>query len=303
MVTLRNNSYTISKIDFYNDWIAELCQRLLQGGYQPTQSADGLNVCKQYFGLLHRMVLPQPRKVVVSKELKCPKEVQQGFENFKIKATQGDNLNSHLSREFKKPDKLLNDWGIHHFHLDTVVEADGFIRRTGPVLFALVASDTFYCITIMEHGSKNPEVWSEQEIIEIIHSNWPVLIEQYESGFLTMDKVNKTERHEFKKINVNTFVEVSDGTIYSPPGGGSMLDGTSMKIFMTHQQNAYLLSQKEQWIRDNIIDVASDIQVSTSYKGSNFSFQLMLFDDQIFLYERNSKSRKFLFDMFNPFSI
>jgi hypothetical protein len=303
MTVLQNSEYKINNMDFYSDWIEELRQSLVNQGHQVVQSASGLDICKQYFGLLHRRITPQPRKVVVSQELKCPKEFEQQFDNFKVKVAQGDNLNPHLSRETKKPDKLLNEWGIHHFHLNTIVEADGFVKRSGPVLFALVTSDIFYCITIMEHGSKYPEVWSEQQIIEIIHSNWPILIEQYNSGFLTMDKVTRTERNQFRKSNVNTFVEVGDGTIYSLPGGGSMLDGSSMKIFMTHHQNAYLLSQKEQHIRDDIVDIVSNIQASTGYKGNDFNFQAMLFGEQIFVYERNSKSRKFLFEVFNPFSI
>jgi hypothetical protein len=303
MTALQNSEYKINNMDFYNDWIEELRQSLVNQGHQVVQSASGLDICKQYFGLLHRRVAPQPRKVVVSQELKCPKEFEQRFDNFKTKVVQGDNLNPHLSREIKKPDKLLNEWGIHHFHLNTIVEADGFVKRSGPILFALVTSDTFYCLTVMEHGSKYPEVWSDQQIIEIIHSNWPILIEQYNSGLLTMDKVTRTERNQFRKSNVNTFVEVGDGTIYSLPGGGSMLDGSSMKIFMTHQQNAYLLSQKEQQIRDNIVDIASNIQASTGYKGNDFNFQVMLFGEQIFVCEHNSKSHKFLFEMFNPFSI
>jgi hypothetical protein len=174
---------------------------------------------------------------------------------------------------------------------------DGFIKRTGPVLFAKVTSDVFYCIAIMEHGRSNPEVWSEQGMIAIVHNNWPDIIEQYNSGFLTMDKVTRTERNQFRKSNVNTFVEVDDGTIYSLPGGGSMLDGSSMKIFMTHHQNAYLLSQQEQYVRDNIANIASEIHASTGYDGNEFTFQLILSDNEFFVEERNSKFRKLLFAM------
>jgi hypothetical protein len=79
MTILPNKDYTISKMDFYNDWIEQLRQRLLKQGYNVAKSTDGLEVFKQYFGLLHRMISSRPRKIVISKELVCPPEVQSGL--------------------------------------------------------------------------------------------------------------------------------------------------------------------------------------------------------------------------------
>lgn len=300
MTILPNKDYKISEIDFYNDWIEQLRQRLLKQGYNVAKSTDGFEVCKQYFGLLHRMISSRPRKIAISKELVCPPEVQSGFEIFKKKVEGGDDLNPHLNKGSRKldfNDGLLNEWGIYHFHLDTVIMPDGFIKRTGPVLFAKVTSDVFYCIAIMEHGRSNPEVWSEQDMIEIVHNNWPDIIEQYKTDFLTMDKTDRATRHNLRKSRVNSFVEVNDRTIYSLPGGGSMLDGTNAKVIMTHDHNAYILSQQEQRIRDNIANIASEIHASTGYDGNEFTFQLVLSDNEFFVEERNSKSCKLLFSM------
>jgi hypothetical protein len=300
MNTLQNDGYVIAKIDFYNDWIEELRQRLIQAGYQPTQSVKGLDVCKQYFGLLQRMVAPQPRKVVISKELVCPPEVKLGFEIFKKKVEQGDDLIPHLSRGLKNPDNndmMLNDWGIHHFHLGTKLEIDGFIERTKPVLFARVTSDTIYFIIIKEHGAQYPEVWVEQEIIQIVHDNWPNLIKQYKTDFLSFDKISQSTRREFRKMGVMTMTEVSDGTIYLPFGGGYASDGTSMNLVMTHDENARFLRGHQEKIREKIDVIATQIYKFKGYEGKNFSFQLILLNDQFFVHELNSGAKTYLAPM------
>ncbi len=37
---------------------------------------------------------------------------------------------------------LMAEWGIHHLHLSTVMEADGFVRRTKDLLFAFFSPTT-----------------------------------------------------------------------------------------------------------------------------------------------------------------
>ena len=32
-------------------------------------------------------------------------------------------------------DLLLNNWGVHHLHISSIVEPDGFVKRDGPLLF------------------------------------------------------------------------------------------------------------------------------------------------------------------------
>jgi hypothetical protein len=65
-------------------------------------------------------------------------------------------------------DLLLNDWGVHHLHLTTVVESDGFVTRSGPLLFAAFRGSNAYLIDILQH-----QTWASDAIPTTIIRNWP----------------------------------------------------------------------------------------------------------------------------------
>ncbi len=88
----------------------------------------------------------------------------------------GGDLTRYLSRGIKHIyqmpgqrylDLLLNDWGIHHLHLSTTVEPDGFVRRTKPLLVAVFRQDA-YLIDILPHGA-----WTKESMIRTIVQEWP----------------------------------------------------------------------------------------------------------------------------------
>ena len=60
-------------INFQQDWIEILCQKLAERGYSIDSSHDSDALCIQYFNVLKRQVDAKPRKVLVSKEFSCPK--------------------------------------------------------------------------------------------------------------------------------------------------------------------------------------------------------------------------------------
>jgi hypothetical protein len=57
----------------------------------------------------------------------------------------------HLNRR-RDLDLLLNDWGIHHLHISTAIESDGFVARDGPLIFAVFKPLVAYLIEVMNHG-------------------------------------------------------------------------------------------------------------------------------------------------------
>lgn len=65
-------------------------------------------------------------------------------------------------------DLLLNDWGIHHLHLSTTVESDGFVKRTGPLLFCFFTLTDAYLIDIISHGG-----WTDRRLIEVMFREFP----------------------------------------------------------------------------------------------------------------------------------
>jgi len=109
-------------------------------------------------------------------------------------------------------DAMMNDWGIHHLHLGTTVDAGGFVDRTGPVLYARLEPKDVYLLTVMEHGE-----WANQQLVQIIHDNWPRLLDRYRLRGVTLpSSVTDGDIKRLRKGGVNTILRVTDGTVSRP---------------------------------------------------------------------------------------
>ena len=89
------------------------------------------------------------------------RRVQIGFEFAKNPAKKKLNKLPHL-------DPLLNDWRIHHLHLTTTVEPDGFVERDDPLLFAMFTPSKAYLLDIGTHDS-----FADDQLVKIAVKNWP----------------------------------------------------------------------------------------------------------------------------------
>lgn len=188
---------------------------------------------------------------------------------------------------------MLNDWGIRHFHLGLKLESDGFVERTGPVLFARVAEDKVYFIDVKEHGKGYRNVRTSREII---HRNWPESLAKYKSGFIRMSHEYTEEEHmELRAAGITVPLQMSDGTIYNPPGDGYMSDGTSINVVITHNENARYLRLRQEALVKNISVISADISRITDYRGNSFEFKLQVAGENFVAVEKNSQARLELF--------
>lgn len=143
----------------------------------------------------------------------------------------GNPLNKYLSRGIKiaaaRPgnnpalprrrdlDLLLNRWGIHHLHLSTNIEQDGFVTRTGHLLFAVFRQGHAYLLDIMDHGN-----WTALHPLEVLVREFP-----NSGAFHTMQGVvslaYEPEEDELRSLRnhaVNTF-NMIDGKAVMPAAG------------------------------------------------------------------------------------
>jgi len=112
-------------------------------------------------------------------------------------------------------DLMLNAWGIYHLHLSTSVEADGFVSRTGPLLFAVFNDDCAYLLDVMEHGS-----WTSSHLLEVLVREFP------DSGaFHIMEGVvglsyepDEDGRRALRKHGVNSLVMIDGKAVMPAPG-------------------------------------------------------------------------------------
>ena len=124
-------------------------------------------------------------------------------------------------------DRLLWDFGIHHFHLGTTFEPSGFVQRSDYLLFAIVADADAYFLDIRPHDDPDGLQWVRQDLLDIAYSNWPKLLERHVIHEILPGQ-NRTDEQvkELRRKNVNHVTNLGDKGA-ALMGGGMMTDGSS----------------------------------------------------------------------------
>jgi hypothetical protein len=237
--------------NFEADWI-EFCREALASlGCPAAPGTSDEDVSFQYFNAQKRLVAARPRTVHKAQGFTCPADLTAGLEVLLGKVERGDNLGPHLSRKVLDPaedDVLLNDWGVHHFHLGTSIENDGFVERTGPLAFAMVQPDDFYLIDVFPHGA-----WTRLQIVEAIHANWPSVVARYRLVGITVSaRPTDADIKQFRKYGLQAMITVSDGTVYGPLGGGYSTVGSSMQVLARSDRTRKIARWLEDYARANV---------------------------------------------------
>lgn len=245
-------------IDFRADWAEIMKKELNALGFSDDGENDAKRLTIRCFNAEFRRVPALPRRVQKANAFTCPPDLVTGLKFLESKVASGDELIPHLSRLNKKPefnDLMLNSWRIYHFHLGTKTESDGYIERTDPLLFALVDDANFFEIGFFSHGA-----WTDTDIVEIIHQNWPGTILHYRIQPKEVSFSPDTdELRRFHKVKLNSFIQVSDGSVYMPMGGGFTTDGTSVHVVIRANQQLRFVDTLEQCVRENIVGVLEEL--------------------------------------------
>ncbi|WP_338834331.1 hypothetical protein MHLNE_06900 [Moorella humiferrea] len=277
------------KIDFYSDWIRFLKHQLSNFGFVIDDEVGGQEISIKYFNLQKRLVPPRPRKILIAEEFTCPPYLESGLEAIKKKIEEGQILTPHLSKKIADldyNDALLNDWGIHHLHLGTTVDNSGFIVRTREVLFVRFDEENAYFINVMPHGT-----WSEQELVRVIHRNWPKSIKRFRlNGVIgTEFKLSNEDIEKLRKAGVVTLVEVEKGVVYAPIGGGYATSGVSVEVVTTSDYFSNRVRQLEKYIIDNIDQIVIKMKSINMSVSENVEFVLLLERNEAVALEKNTK--------------
>lgn len=240
------------ELNFYDDWVSILRAELAALGFPVPANEHGQEICFRYFNYRKRAIDVRQRAVVESTEFTVAPELQAGYHALKSKIENGDDLRPYLSRRLTDPDyddPMLNDWGIHHFHLGTAVEGDGFVERTGPLLYGIVESDRILCLQILRHAN-----WTNRDLIRIWHRSWPGMLDSCRlRGFTAaVPQATEAELATLRRGNVFTVMQMDDGTLYYPPGGGITTSGLSAQVVDDCNWYARQMHHLEEHVRTNI---------------------------------------------------
>ncbi|MCY3938421.1 MAG: hypothetical protein OXG22_08720 [Chloroflexi bacterium] len=275
------------EIDLYRDRV-EICRtELIRFGYAIAGIIDDAELMRIYLNVCHRLVSVHPRQILKSKDFSCSPEHQGSLTQIERVTRNGGDLTPYLSRKILNAeynDPLLNDWGIHHLHLGANTERDGFVSRTGPLLFCRFEDEKAYFIDVLKHGS-----WTMQRLLETMHENWPGLLSQFQLHGVKGDRLTDRQIETLRNKRLNYCIEMKDGTVYGPPGGGITSAGTNM-IDVAKADYIFFSAQKEQQrIIDNIEEIAADAHRQGVVLPDPARFRLRDIDGQFYAVEVNSK--------------
>jgi hypothetical protein len=226
---------------------------------------------------MNRLVKPQPRTVVKSIAFQQnPATAQRASDLAQIidDIEQGRNLTKYLSRGVVRAvaqvpgqsprrdlDLMLNDWGVHHLHISTQIDPDGFVSRgkkknaDEPLLFAAFSQKAAYLIDIMKHGD-----WNREHILEVIAAEWPDegIIHEVKGVQGLKNPITEEQRATLRRKHVNKQFEFH-GKIFMPIGFMSSA-GTTMAATREGDKLLDRIAVFEQELARNPRGLAADFE-------------------------------------------
>ena len=183
-----------------------------------------------YYKIWRYTIEPRPRQVLKATGFEHPPQYNLGIQQLEQAILNGTPLTPYRSKSIAtaaSDDDLFDYWQIHHFHLGSKLRDDGFVKRTKGILFCRIEDTQAYFIKIAPHGRSVPPPWAKQELVEIIHENWPDTISSARVSNVSSlaVKLNDEDRRALRRANGVTFLDMADGTIYIEPGIGRTMGG------------------------------------------------------------------------------
>ena len=301
------------QINLYGDWVAfirnhleSLCEQFCISNKRVLSLSEE-DMIHTHFAVAKYLIDRRPRNVLKSREFSCPSEFEDGLSGIETKIREEGDLTPHLSRNFiaipekgiqyhlsknagnarkSKLDRLYIHWGIHHLHLGRYLEPDGFMERTGPLLFCRFDNKNAYFINVFPHSSTS---WTDQDMIRILHDNWPESIEIYRlRGVIGLDRTITNENiRTLRDGNVNTAVEVREGVVYIPPGGGVSSSGHPADSIRAYDRAVVNLEQMEKVISENIENIINVARSGGFNPSDSLQFRLRSGSEGFYVEEIN----------------
>jgi hypothetical protein len=246
-----------------------------------------------YLNWRNRLIPPQPRSVaksIVFNQNPIAAQRSEAISEIVADIEQGNDLTKYLSRRVTtgfafppKPgaknlaklqhlDLLLNEWGIHHLHISTTTEADGFVERDDPLLFAMFEPETAYLLEIGTHSS-----FADQTLAEIAVENWPdaqLFLEIKGIQLRNGVPYSPADRKQMRSAGIFSFIPIGD-RVFAPRGGISSA-GTSAQASLRTNHIVRTLRAFEERIKADPTEVAGLIRSHGYEPGDPLQFKFAL---------------------------
>ena len=233
-------------MDFLSDLTQAIVSHFTEQGVSFPQRADTTHLASRYLEMRIRRIKPVNRRVHFSEEihhslgnLACNEDPKRNAKALEAWGTvfylrhlleSGGPVIPYLTERVNNTeecDGLLWDYGMHHLHLSCKVGKNGFVERSDWLLFAVVAEQDTFFVDVRPHTDPERLQWVRQDLLTIVHSNWPELTASRVLHGVTGDAVTDTEKRELRRKNANLVHDV-EGRAIAPLGWGTTADGHSI---------------------------------------------------------------------------
>jgi len=296
------------KVDVWRDLKEEISKRLQEYGYhvpsiqelrmQDRRSEDLKGKIKNYEpGLLvdHYLAVKARRipsnkyMLFYSKEIRGDQQKYsrvKGIANLLLAGKDVNNLLSNgvrAANQLKQDnlDLLLSHWGIYHLHFDPA--------RTGDLLFIYLKDNKAYLLDVKGHPSDDEEVWTNPELVEVLHKNWPKCLSQFRTN-MDAEVFTREARTAMRNKNMNHLLRMSDGTSYFSPGGGVMTNGMSFYVRTQSDMIMHLLETTEQDAINHEVLIRKSLSIK---EGDDLKLRIM-FDENLTPHIYNPKRKRII---------
>ena len=169
---------------------------------------------------------------------------------------------------------------MHHFHLGRERGKKGFFERSKHLLFAIVAEMDAYFVDVRPHPPKDGIGWVSQDLLRIVHSNWPKLIEKSVLKGVSGVDLTDEQMQELRRKSCNYAMNL-DGKAIAPLLGGTAVDGSSMLCTMLASRLMNELRYHADVLRNEEVchAVIQDMRVRGIDMEPPIEFELVLLED------------------------
>ena len=282
-------------MDFLSDLKLAIVSEFQRQGISFPESADLDHLASRYLEMRIRRIEPVPRKVHFSEEIhdslgNLSRETDPKVRGKALEAwgtvfylrhlfESGDTVMPFLSREVnntepKKPDGLLWDYAMHHLHLSSKDGKRGFVKRSDWLLFAIVADQDVFFVDVRPHEDKENLQWVRQNLLDIVHNNWPELTESRLLHGFTGSKVTDAEKWELRRKNVNLAHEVG-GRAIAPLGFGTAGDGHSILCRFLADQLVHELEEHQRILESSPAELRATFVENGLPEDAEMDFKLV----------------------------
>ena len=270
-------------------------------GYGIECNTEGMGMhelVSRFFEMQSRHISQAPRTVHLSNEIRgfleklrhmsvSEEEREVGGTIFELcrLLSRGGDVTRFLSKHVKNSpenqrihDKLLWDYGMHHFHLSQDTDATGFVRRSDYLLFAIVTRDHAYFVDVRLHSAPKGLQWVHQDLLQIVYSNWPELFDSKVIGGVKGIVLTDDEKKELRGKNHN-HLPMLGGRVFAPLGGGTAMDGSSMVCSFRAQRLLDEIRHYQKYFDTQPSGLRSKLESIGVDTTEGMQFELVLLDD------------------------